>query len=47
MTGEPADPPGAGEWWPLARLAEAGLPSLFARAAAIASASEAVAEQTG
>ncbi|HZU62708.1 MAG TPA: A/G-specific adenine glycosylase [Novosphingobium sp.] len=24
---------GAGEWWPLARLDEAGLPSLFARAA--------------
>ena len=27
-----ADPP-AGEWWPIARLAEAGLPTLFARAA--------------
>jgi A/G-specific adenine glycosylase len=26
-----------GEWWPIARLDEAGLPSLFARAAALAS----------
>ncbi|MDE2406185.1 MAG: NUDIX domain-containing protein, partial [Sphingomonadales bacterium] len=31
--GEPA---GDGEWWPLARLDEAGLPTLFARAAAVA-----------
>lgn len=29
----PATPPGEGEWWPLARLAEAGLPTLFAKAA--------------
>jgi A/G-specific adenine glycosylase len=28
-----AGPQGEGEWWPIARLAEAGLPSLFARAA--------------
>ncbi|NTZ42763.1 A/G-specific adenine glycosylase [Altererythrobacter sp. SALINAS58] len=35
--GEPAsDPTGAGEWWPLDRLEEAGLPTLFARAAAMA-----------
>ncbi len=27
------NPPGEGEWWPLERLAEAGLPTLFARAA--------------
>ncbi len=26
-----------GEWWPVARIGEAGLPSLFARAAALAS----------
>jgi A/G-specific adenine glycosylase len=26
-----------GEWWPIARIGEAGLPSLFARAAALAS----------
>ncbi|MET0370841.1 MAG: A/G-specific adenine glycosylase [Sphingobium sp.] len=25
-------PPGAGEWWPLARIEEAGLPTLFRRA---------------
>ena len=34
-----ADMPGLGdegEWWPLARLAEAGLPSLFAKAALLA-----------
>ena len=31
----PADsaPPGEGEWWPLARIEEAGLPTLFRRAA--------------
>ncbi len=29
----PADPPGAGEWWPVERLDEAGLPTLFRRAA--------------
>jgi len=28
-------PEGAGEWWPLDRLAEAGLPTLFAKAAAL------------
>lgn len=28
-----APPPGEGEWWPLARIAEAGLPTLFRRAA--------------
>jgi A/G-specific adenine glycosylase len=27
-------PPGEGEWWPLARLDEAGLPTLYAKAAA-------------
>ncbi len=27
-------PPGDGEWWPLAKLGEAGLPTLFAKAAA-------------
>jgi A/G-specific adenine glycosylase len=27
-------PRGEGEWWPLARLGEAGLPTLFAKAAA-------------
>jgi len=30
------DPPGAGEWWPLDRLDEAGLPTLFAKAAGLA-----------
>ncbi|MBU6266567.1 MAG: A/G-specific adenine glycosylase [Sphingomonadales bacterium] len=29
-------PQGAGEWWPLARLDEAGLPTLYARAADVA-----------
>ncbi|MCK0532257.1 A/G-specific adenine glycosylase [Sphingobium agri] len=29
-------PPGEGEWWPLARLEEAGLPTLFRRAADVA-----------
>jgi len=29
-------PAGEGEWWPLARLDEAGLPTLYARAAAVA-----------
>lgn len=29
-------PPGAGEWWPLARIDEAGLPTLFRRAADMA-----------
>lgn len=27
------DPAGEGEWWPLARLDDAGLPTLFAKAA--------------
>ncbi len=27
------DPPGAGQWWPVARIGEAGLATLFARAA--------------
>ncbi|WP_454796620.1 A/G-specific adenine glycosylase [Novosphingobium lindaniclasticum] len=31
-----ADPPGAGEWWPVDRLDDAGLPTLFAKAAALA-----------
>ncbi|MBH2000410.1 MAG: A/G-specific adenine glycosylase [Sphingomonadaceae bacterium] len=31
--GQDHAPPGAGEWWPVDRLAEAGLPTLFARAA--------------
>jgi A/G-specific adenine glycosylase len=29
-------PPGEGEWWPIARLDEAGLPTLFAKAARLA-----------
>ena len=28
------DPPGQGEWWPIAELSAAGLPTLFAKAAA-------------
>ena len=28
------DPPGEGEWWPIAELASAGLPTVFAKAAA-------------
>lgn len=35
-----AEPTGQGEWWPLDRLAEAGLPTLFAKAAARALALE-------
>ena len=31
--GESADPPGAGEWWPISALDAAGLPTLFAKAA--------------
>lgn len=31
--GAGGDPAGEGEWWPLSRLGEAGLPTLFARAA--------------
>lgn len=30
------DPPGEGQWWPLDRLEEAGLPTLFAKAARLA-----------
>lgn len=33
-TSTTADPVGRGEWWPLDRLAEAGLPTVFAKAAA-------------
>ena len=33
ITGKPA---GEGEWWPVARIAEAGLPTLFAKAARLA-----------
>ncbi|WDA41113.1 A/G-specific adenine glycosylase [Erythrobacter sp. BLCC-B19] len=32
------DPPGEGQWWPTARLGEAGLATLFAKAAALAQA---------
>jgi A/G-specific adenine glycosylase len=32
------DPPGAGAWWPVARIGEAGLATLFAKAAAVAQA---------
>jgi A/G-specific adenine glycosylase len=32
-SGGAATPPGDGAWWPLDRLGEAGLPSLFAKAA--------------
>jgi A/G-specific adenine glycosylase len=31
-----ADPPGEGEWWPVDKLDEAGLPTLFAKAAMLA-----------
>jgi len=31
-----APPPGEGAWWPIAQLEEAGLPTLFARAATLA-----------
>jgi A/G-specific adenine glycosylase len=30
---ESGDPPGEGQWWPIERLEEAGLPTLFAKAA--------------
>ncbi|WP_022682373.1 A/G-specific adenine glycosylase [Sphingobium bisphenolivorans] len=33
--GPDVTPPGAGEWWPIARIGEAGLPTLFARAAEV------------
>jgi A/G-specific adenine glycosylase len=40
MATESADPPpGSGEWWPIARLDEAGLPTLFVKAAQRAMAS--------
>ena len=39
--GAPAESPGSGEWWPLDRLDEAGLPTLFAKAARLAQAAEA------
>jgi len=35
-----AEPEGAGEWWPLDRLKEAGLPTLYAKAARLALARE-------
>ena len=35
---EAAQPQGAGEWWPLDRLDEAGLPTLFAKAARLVTA---------
>jgi A/G-specific adenine glycosylase len=35
-TGEPVGLPIDGEWWPLARIDDAGLPTLFARAAQMA-----------
>ncbi len=31
-----AEPPGEGEWWPFERIEEAGLPTLFAKAARLA-----------
>ncbi|WP_176592342.1 A/G-specific adenine glycosylase [Sphingobium sp. EM0848] len=31
--GQDATPPGEGEWWPVAEIGKAGLPTLFARAA--------------
>ena len=34
--GVPASVPGKGEWWPVDRLDEAGLPTLFAKAARLA-----------
>ncbi|GAB5349975.1 A/G-specific adenine glycosylase [Alteriqipengyuania sp. 357] len=36
LEGAPADPSGTGEWWPLDRIDEAGLPTLFAKAAQVA-----------
>ena len=32
-TGDGASPEGCGQWWPLARLDEAGLPTLYAKVA--------------
>jgi A/G-specific adenine glycosylase len=34
MVTRTVDPVGEGEWWPIARIGEAGLPTLFAKAAA-------------
>jgi A/G-specific adenine glycosylase len=34
--GQDAMPPGEGEWWPVAEIGRAGLPTLFARAAEVA-----------
>ncbi len=36
LEAESAVPPGEGEWWDAARIAEAGLPTLFAKAARLA-----------
>ena len=36
LPGAPAAMPGEGEWWPIDRLDEAGLPTLFAKAADLA-----------
>ena len=48
MAGAPGQPAGAGEWWPIAELAQAGLPTLYARAAELALASrEQGRERTG
>ena len=32
----PHDPPDEGEWWPIGRIEDAGLPTLFAKAARLA-----------
>ena len=34
--GQDVTPPGEGEWWPVAEIGKAGLPTLFARAAEVA-----------
>ena len=39
MTAMSGDPDGKGEWWPIERIDDAGLPTLFARAASRAIAS--------
>jgi A/G-specific adenine glycosylase len=31
-----SDPPGEGQWWPVERIGEAGLATLFAKAAQLA-----------
>ncbi len=33
FAGDASEPAGEGDWWPLDRLEEAGLPTLFAKAA--------------